>query len=205
VLEPVISEGEGEWPAAAIAMLGRTGLAEDVEPRLVELAGRSETRTVALGALAEVRACSEPALALYRRSLRTEPSALVALARCSDPAALEAARTRVAQALPQRGQTRADEGAMWRASLEAIALARATDLSTRLFDLATDANADPTLRSDVGAVLGVVGDDATLEAAADRVTDARTPGRRAPGARARASSSHTTARALAAHGLRARR
>jgi HEAT repeat protein len=175
VLEPVIAAGEGEWPAAAIAMLGRTGVAEDVEPRLVALAGRSDTRTVALSALAEVRACSEDALALYRRSIRTEPSALSALARCGDAAALEAARARVAQALPQRGQTRADEGAMWRASLEAIATARARDLSSRLFDLATDANADPTLRSDVGAVLGVVGDDATLDAAADRVTDARTP------------------------------
>ncbi|MFN9809304.1 MAG: HEAT repeat domain-containing protein [Deltaproteobacteria bacterium] len=175
VLEPVISDGEGEWPAAAIAMLGRTGVAGDVEERLVELAGPGSTRTAALAALAEVRACSEPALAVYRRSVRSEPAALTALARCSDPVALETARTRLAQALPERGQTRAGEGAMWRASLEAIAIARARDLSGRLLDLATDANADPTLRSDVGAVLGVVGDDATLDTAADRVLDARTP------------------------------
>ncbi len=175
VLEPVITDGEGEWPAAAIAMLGRTRTAEDVEARLVEIAsGRGDERTVALTALSEAHACSDDAKAIYRRYVRTEPSALVALARCSDPLALETARARVAQALPQRNQTRADEGAMWRASLEAIALARATDLSSRLFELATDANADPTLRSDVGAVLGVVGDDATLDTAADRVTDART-------------------------------
>lgn len=175
VLEPIIQNSGGQWPAAAIEILGRTAVVEDVEPTLLEVAGsRSDQRSAALQALADVRACSEDARALYRRFVRTEPAALTALARCSDPAALEAARARVAGALPQRGQTRADEGAMWRASLEAIAVARATDLSSRLLDLASDANADPTLRSDVGAVLGVVGDDPTLDAAADRVTDART-------------------------------
>ena len=175
VLEPVIAEGEGEWPAEAIAMLGRTGVAEDVEPRLIELAGAGRTRSAAVAALAEVSACSEPALAILRRAARSEADALLGLARCSDPLAIELARARIAGGLPARGSTRADEGAMWRASLEAIARARASDLSSRLLDLATDANADPTLRSDVGAVLGAVGDDATLDAAADRLVDARTP------------------------------
>jgi hypothetical protein len=175
VLEPVIAEAEGEWSDEAIAMLGRTGVAEDVEPRLLELAGAARTRGAALAALADVRACSEGALALHRRGARSEPSALLALARCSDPMALELARAQLEEALPARGATRAEEGAAWRAALEAVVVARARDLGSRLLDLATDPNADPTLRSDVGAVLGAVGDDAALDAAADRVVDARTP------------------------------
>jgi len=175
VLEPIIANSGGQWPAAAIEILGRTAVVEDVEPVLLDVAGsRSDQPGAAPTALAEVRACSDDARALYRRFVRSEPSALTALAVCSDPAALEAARARVAGALPQRGQTRAEDGAMWRASLQAIASARATDLSSRLFDLASDSNADPTLRSDAGAVLGIIGDDPTLDAAADRVTDART-------------------------------
>ncbi len=175
VLEPVIETSGGEWPAAAIEILGRTAAVEDVEPVLVELASsRAAVHTAALEAMAEARTCGEEARVVLRRYASSQPAALRALARCADPAALAAARTRVAGDLPTRGQTRAEDGAMWRAALEAIALARATDLSSRLFDLASNAEADPILRSDVGAVLGVVGDDATLDAAADRVTDART-------------------------------
>jgi HEAT repeat protein len=174
VLEPVIATSGGEWPEAAIEILGRTAVVEDVEAVLVELASRAAVRTAALEAMAEAHTCGEDARTVLRRYASSQPAALRALARCADPAALAAARTRIAEDLPTRGQTRAEDGAMWRAALEAIALARATDLSSRLLDLASNADADPILRSDVGAVLGVIGDDPTLEAAADRVTDART-------------------------------
>lgn len=176
VLEPVITTGEGEWPAAAIDILGRTAVVDDVEPILVELASSSRLRGAALAAMARARTCGEPALAVLRRHASSEPEALRGLARCGDRAALDAARARLARPIPQRGQTQAEEGAFWRAALAAVAQARATDLSSRLFEIATDAGADPTLRSEAGAVLGLVGDDATLDAAVDRVTDARTPG-----------------------------
>jgi HEAT repeat protein len=205
VLEPVISEGEGEWPAAAIAMLGRTGLAEDVEPRLVELAGRSETRTVALGALAEVRACSEPALALYRRSLRTEPSALVALARCSDPAALEGrAHTRRAGPAAARSDARRRGRDVARVARGHRPRARDGPQHTSLRSRdRRERGSDAPERRRCGARRGRRRRDARGRR---RSRHRRAhPGRRAPGARARASSSHTTARALAAHGLRARR
>lgn len=176
VLEPVLASTSGSWAAAAIEILGRTGAVEHVEPTLLSIAAsRAPERTAALAALASLRACSEAARGLYRRWAREQGAAALGLARCGEPSALEAARTRIAGPLPRRGQTRADEGTAWRTALEAVALARATDVSERLLELVSDAGADPTLRSEAGAVLGLVGDDRTLDVAADRMVDARTP------------------------------
>jgi hypothetical protein len=103
------------------------------------------------------------------------PAALRGLGRCGDAAAMGLARARVSGRLPARGATRAEDGEMWRAALEVVARFRVADLAPHLLELATDAAADPVLRGDAAAVLGVVADDANLDTAVDRAMDARTP------------------------------
>jgi HEAT repeat protein len=180
VLEPVLNARNPTWTMAAIDILGRTGRPEDVEPTLVALAAanlgdRGAIRRAALAALAEAGACGPAAREQYARHAATIPGALRGLARCGDPAAVPIARPLLDRRLPRRGETTAEQGEMLLAALEVAARAHLTDLAPRLLEHATDAEADPWLRSEAGAVLGVLADEPTLDTVADRVVDARTP------------------------------
>lgn len=183
VVEPLLASRDPEWMIAAIEILGRTGRPEQVEATLVNLGAQTNlrdrnaaVRRAAIQALADVGACGVSARELYARNAATMPAALRGLARCGDSAAIPIARGLLERRLPARGQTTAEQGEAILAALEVAARAELRDLGPRLLEHATDAEADPRLRSEAGAVLGLLADDATLDTVADRVVDARTPG-----------------------------
>ncbi|MCS6858508.1 MAG: HEAT repeat domain-containing protein, partial [Sandaracinaceae bacterium] len=177
LLEPLIKQGKVQVAGAAIEAVGKLGKAHPtLEAMLNEIANRrSELRPVALQALADFGACGDSTKATYRRFAKSDPPALQGLARCGEAIAIEIARARLSQPMPRRGQTRVEEGEAWLAALEAVALSKAAELAPRLLELASDPDGDPTLRGHAAAVLGEVGDNSTLEKAADRLLDPSTP------------------------------
>lgn len=159
-----------EWARRGVEALGASGLGDGVETALVDaMRAQPNLRGSILRAMGEAGVCSEDAQRLLRaaaNSPATMGSALMALGRCghadAGPLAL-----RQLQRLGHGGRVSQDDGNLRFAAYDAIARTHHDDAGEYLLETVLDTADDARMRTAAADALGIVGDDATLERAAD--------------------------------------